>query len=501
MRMKKVALLIYICFGWISVLMGQTCPVAGNADITPTAYTVCPGTSVTFSLEGPYFGGGAGSTITYAWYINGTYVSSAADSYTTSSLNNGDQVYCIISATKSGCTTATVTTSTVTERVLQPAFTAPSGSTTVCPGSSTTYTTSGVNFTSYNWALSPSSAGTVSGNTTAATVQWASGYSGAATLSISSSNSTCTTNSSSSAPLTVRALATTPTAINGSGTVCQESTGTYSTTASNADNFYWSITSSAGTSPVGSGTASTSIVFPSGVSGPATLSVYAVGCHTTSAATMPVNITPTVGASSPPAGPAQLCQGSAPTVFTTATASNATGYVWSISPSSAGTVSGSGTSGTVTWNSGFTGAATLSVQASGCNAAAAAMSTVNIVGPLGTVSAISGSASVANSNAGGVSGTYTATAANALGYTWSLTPGEAGTISGAGGTATVTWSPLFSGNAYVSVTANGCSSSVTATPLAVAVALPLSAGSISPGSLTIASGTSPGQLMVTSAAG
>jgi hypothetical protein len=77
----------------------------------------------------------------------------------------------------------------------------------------------------------------------------------------------------------------------------------------------------------------------------------------------PVSVNPTVGAPTTPVGTSSFCQGTISTSTYTSTASNASTYSWTISPLSAGTIS---TSGLVSWNSTFSGTATVSVVANGC---------------------------------------------------------------------------------------------------------------------------------------
>jgi RHS repeat-associated protein len=107
-------------------------------------------------------------------------------------------------------------------------------------------------------------------------------------------------------------------------------------------------------------------------------------------------------------------------------------------------------------------------------------------------------------NNGAASGTYTTSATSAFGYNWTILPVGtigAGTVTGTGNTATVSWNPAFAGTAVIGVSANGCNGTSTVISTNVGVSFPLAAGSIDPGSLTVASGTSPGQLTVTSATG
>jgi PKD repeat protein len=66
-----------------------------------------------------------------------------------------------------------------------------------------------------------------------------------------------------------------------------------------------------------------------------------------------------------PTGPASLCMNPDDTQYTTAGATNATYYVWSLQPSDAGTIMPDGTSATVFWNDTFTGQAF--IKAKGIN--------------------------------------------------------------------------------------------------------------------------------------
>ncbi len=75
-----------------------------------------------------------------------------------------------------------------------------------------------------------------------------------------------------------------------------------------------------------------------------------------------VTITPVPGPSASIQGPGGLCQGAAPSTYTTLGAANATSYLWGIIPTTAGTIAGTGTSITVTWDAFFTGLATITVQ-------------------------------------------------------------------------------------------------------------------------------------------
>jgi predicted nucleic acid-binding Zn-ribbon protein len=66
--------------------------------------------------------------------------------------------------------------------------TKPSGSSDVCAGSFTSYTTTALNALSYEWVLSPLEAGTASGTSSTLEVNWSATYTGLASLKVKSIN-------------------------------------------------------------------------------------------------------------------------------------------------------------------------------------------------------------------------------------------------------------------------------------------------------------------------
>ncbi|GEM_PF-2293101 len=82
-----------------------------------------------------------------------------------------------------------------------------------------------------------------------------------------------------------------------------------------------------------------------------------------------------------PTGQTVLCQNSINTNYTTTGATNATSYYWEISPASAGTISGTGSVGTVDWDANFSGVATIRVSGvNGCGTGNASSISVIING-------------------------------------------------------------------------------------------------------------------------
>ena len=69
-----------------------------------------------------------------------------------------------------------------------------------------------------------------------------------------------------------------------------------------------------------------------------------------------------------PSGQTSLCTGAPSTLYTTYSVANAQSYLWNLEPSTAGTIAGIDTIGTVTWNNSFSGIAQVKVRSSNaCN--------------------------------------------------------------------------------------------------------------------------------------
>ena len=146
------------------------------------------------------------------------------------------------------------------------------------------------------------------------------------------------------------------------------------------------------------GLSSSTVAAPTAVSGTFNYNLVSVvyqtvpACSNTISGTATVTVTPTVGTPTVPTPSATtICQGSANTVYTTS-ATDATSYNWSVT-GAGNTIAGTGTTGTVTWAAGYSGTATVSVTANGCNGPSASSSTTVVVRPTPTAT-ISGTTTV-----------------------------------------------------------------------------------------------------------
>ncbi len=260
----------------------------------------------------------------------------------------------------------------------------------------------------------------------------------------------------------------TPVFTMGSATLCQDASNeTYTATATNSNSISYSV------SPAGAGTINAStgeMDWNAAFSGTATITATATGYCNITSEDFTVDITPTVGTptaitvASGTEPSCQLTNGTTTTTYAT-TASDNTGFNWSLSDPSAGSIDPS--TGIMTWSNGFHGTVDIQVTANGCNGPSAqVVRTVNITPTVGTPSVPSPTDSTICQGSSPTG--FTTFASDATDYNWTVT-GSGNSISGTGTTATVTWDPAFSGTATVSVTANGCNGPSSASSTTVTV--------------------------------
>ncbi|MBN1338735.1 MAG: T9SS type A sorting domain-containing protein [Bacteroidales bacterium] len=75
-----------------------------------------------------------------------------------------------------------------------------------------------------------------------------------------------------------------------------------------------------------------------------------------------VTVTPLPGTAATPTGDEDLCINSPNSTYNTVGASNASSYIWELTPAGAGSISGNGITGIVNWNDTFTGQASVKVK-------------------------------------------------------------------------------------------------------------------------------------------
>jgi hypothetical protein len=143
----------------VTMSVGVITPV--SISITPSANTVCTGSSVTFTATPA----GGGSNPSYQWKVNGTNAGSNSPSFTYVPVN-GDQVTCILTSAIT-CTTGNPATSNTISMTVLPvspvSVTITASENPVCEGTEVLYTATGVNGGSnptYEWMVNGITRGT-----------------------------------------------------------------------------------------------------------------------------------------------------------------------------------------------------------------------------------------------------------------------------------------------------------------------------------------------------
>jgi hypothetical protein len=272
---------------------------------------------------------------------------------------------------------------------------------------------------------------------------------------------------SANVSLVVTPTVGTPTVITisaGTEPTCQLTNGTttttYATTATNNTGLNWSLSNIAA-GVIGATTGL--MTWANGFSGTVNIQVTASGCNGPSAQVIrTITVAPPVGTPSTPTPSGTIiCQGSVPTTYTTS-ANNATSYNWTVT-GTGNTISGTGTTGTVTWAPGYSGIAIVSVTANGCSGPSASGSTTITVNPTNTITLTS---------AGGTTAQTLCISTAITNITYSATGATGSTVTGLPAGITGTWTanvitisgtPTVSGTFNYTVTLTGGCGTIIAT--------------------------------------
>ncbi len=239
----------------------------------------------------------------------------------------------------------------------------PVGADSICQNSPNgIYVTNAANAANYTWSL-PAAAGLMTNNNDTVTVNWDNVFTGSTQLCV-----TATGCGSPQGPvcldIVIQPGVGMPTTPSGTQLRCVGAgTDPYTSVASGATSYVWLL------NPAGAGTISpTGIVTWNPVySGSATVGIIANGCGgPTDTVFLAITITGPVSDPTTPSGLASRCQGIGSDAYSTS-ASNATSYIWSVTPPAAGSISGTTSTETVNWDPTYSGSASVCVIAVGCN--------------------------------------------------------------------------------------------------------------------------------------
>jgi large repetitive protein len=419
--------------------------------ITSGTNPTCSGSAVTFTAT-PANGG---TTPSYQWKLNGGNVGTNSSVFTSSTLNSGDEITCELTSNDPCASPLTATSNTITMTVnsipAQPGTI--TGNTTVCSGSTNTYSISSVSgATGYTWTI-PSGAIINSGQgTTSISVTFGT-ISG--NVSVAADNS-CGSSTVRTSAITVNTVPAQPSTISGTTTPCQGSSQTYSVTSVGGVTYNWTFPS--GWTQTAGGTTNSVTVTVGSTSGDVIVTPSnSCGNGTARSLSTTVNTAPATPGSI--SGATSACAGSSQT-YSISSVAGATSYTWTV-PSGSTINSGAGTTSinvTLGSNSGnVTVTASNTCGTSSANTLGVSITTT--VTPSVSIAITSGT----NPTCSGSSVTFTATPANGgttPSYQWKRNGSNVGTNSSTFTTSTLTNGDLIT----CELTSNDpCANPLTAT--------------------------------------
>ncbi|HBG71662.1 MAG: hypothetical protein A2W93_06875 [Bacteroidetes bacterium GWF2_43_63] len=438
--------------------------VVPSVAVAASASTICSGTSVTFTAT-PTNGG----TPTYQWKLNGANVGGSSPTYTNAALNDGDVVTCVMTSTSSCASPTTATSTPVTMTVsssLIPAVAVAASATTICSGTSVTFTASPINggTPTYQWKLN----GTNVGGNSATYTNAALNNSDVITCVMTSTESCASPTSATSTPVTMTvSTAVVPTvAVSASATsICSGTSVTFTAAPTNGGTpaYQWKLNGS------DVGTNSPSYTNAALANGDIITCVMtsSESCATpTSATATPISMTvnttviPSVAVA---ASATSICSGTSVTFNATPTNGGTPTYQWKLNGSNVGPNSATYTNATLNNGDVVTCVMTSSTTCASPTTATStpvAMTVSTSLVPSVAVSATS------NSICSGTSVTFTAAPTNGgtPSYQWLLNGASVGSNS-----STYTNALLNNGDAVTCVmtSSESCASPATATSLPV----------------------------------
>ncbi len=342
----------------VSVMMLNLVPDVANANFSCSSDTTCEGSPVQFTDLS------TGNITSWDWTFEGGTPATSTDQNPIVTYNT-QGTYDVTLYVSDGTTNSTLTNPDMIDAIVAPTQPdAPVGDVDVCANGSYTYTTQPVPYTDiYTWEVSPSDAGTITGNGIEATFESDGSWTGAYTISVRADNS-CGDGTWSD-PISCN-LNFTPAAfqLSEGGGICPGGPGleiTQDGSEIDVDYSLYRNGESTGTTLPGTGSA---LNFGYQTEeGTYTVIGYATMCELQQIGTPWIHYLDAPAQPSTPSGLTDVCNNSTSDYSTTAIA-NADTIIWSLTPTDAGTTTGSGLNITVEWNTTFSGSASLTVVGS-----------------------------------------------------------------------------------------------------------------------------------------
>lgn len=224
-----------------------TSNVTPSVSINASSSTICANSTATFTAS-PTNGG---TTPSYQWKVNGSNVGTNSSLFTSTSLQNGDIVSCVLTSSLGCITSASVNSNNITMSVVSSVPTSVSissaGGTSVCQGASVVFTaipTNGGTSPSYQWQVNGSNVGTNSSSYSTSSLA-----SGDIVICFMTSNVSCPSSAisaSNSLTMTVNSTSTPTNSISSAQgtTICAGASVFFTASSTNggsSPNYQWKI--------------------------------------------------------------------------------------------------------------------------------------------------------------------------------------------------------------------------------------------------------------------
>lgn len=437
------------CLQGTKVMLTDLEPMYATANYSVSSQTPCQTSSVQFTdLSG-------GDITSWNWsFEGGTPATSTIQNPQVSYNSLGDfDVQLIVSDGETIDTLLNPNYITVITVPAQPGT--PAGNTVLCEfGPTENYSVAPVSWAAtYVWSVDPPAAGTITGIDPTATFTMAPGYTGSFQVKCRADNSCGQGTWSQGLTATIYHTPQQYTLSDGAG-YCENGQGVeLILDGSETGISYELYLDNTATGNILAGTGNALNFGYQTTQGIYTCKAFTTTCEELMVGNSYVYIVSQPGQAAMPAGPAAECNDNTAVAYTTAGASNATSYNWSLVPSGAGTITGNTTTATVDWSDTFTGLAQISVQGANDCGTGAFSSSLQVDVNQAPAPVVTGEEVVCSYDLGVA---YATPANNGSSYQWSVTGGTVATGAGTS-QVTVNWGTFGTGYIHVTETnADGC---------------------------------------------
>jgi subtilisin-like proprotein convertase family protein len=401
---------------WSLQICGEGCVAPSQPTTIAGSSTPCQGSSQTYSITNV-------AGVTYNWTFPSGWTQTAGGTTNSVTVTVGSSSGNITVTPSNSCGTGTAQTLAVTVGTLPAQPSTITGNTTVCQGTSQTYSVTNVSGVTYNWTFPSGWVQTAGGTTNSVTVTVGAS---SGNVTVTPSNA-CGNGTARSLAVTVNTVPAQPSTITGNTTVCQGTSQTYSVTNVSGVTYNWTFPS--GWVQTAGGTTNSVTVTVGASSGNVTVTP-SNACGNGTARSLAVTVNTVPAQPSTITGNPTVCEGTSQTYSVT----NVSGvtYNWTFPSGWIQTAGGTTNSVTVTVGASSGNVTVIPSNACGNGTARTLAVTVNLLSA--NAGSISGSASLCNNATGA---TYSVTpVANATNYNW-VVPAGASITSGQG-TNTIT---------------------------------------------------------------